>query len=168
MQKKMNAAVPILKAALDHVPFLAVVDPFDVGYVSIEKTDYNRRFPVFSLIYLLILIYFYDVQDCCYYVDYYDDYPVGSCSSLLLLSCQMSCASCTRGRECSARGLRQWSWHCALRAHTAGGWARSGRGRSGPRSWPRCRKHRSPNPSPMVACCQLRRRTSRPRSTRGR
>ena len=92
----MNAAVPILKAALDHVPFLAVVDPFDVGYVSIEKTDYNRRFPVFSLIYLLILIYFYDVQHCCYYVDYYGDYPVGS-SLFLLLSCQVSCASCTRG-----------------------------------------------------------------------
>ncbi len=96
MQKKMNAAVQLLKAVLDHVPYVAALDPFDVGYVSIEKTDYNRRFPVFSLIYLLILIYFYDVQHCCYYVDYYGDYLVGSFLLLLLLSCQMSCASCTR------------------------------------------------------------------------
>ena len=96
MQKRMNAAVQLLKAALDHVPYVAVVDPFDVEYVSITKIDYNRRFPVFSWIYLLILIYFYDVQH--YYVDYYyyGDYPVGS-SLLLLLSCQMSCVSCTHG-----------------------------------------------------------------------
>jgi hypothetical protein len=94
MQKRMN--VQLLKAVLDHVPYVAYVDPFDVGYVSIEKIDHhhNRRFPVFSLIYLLILIYFYDVQHCCYYVDHYGDYPVGSS---LLLSCLMSYASCTRG-----------------------------------------------------------------------
>ena len=90
----MNADVQLLKVALDHVHDVAFLDPFGVGYVSIEKIDYNRRYPVFSWIYLLILIYFYDVQHYC--VDYYGDYPVGS-SLLLLLSCLMSCVSCTHG-----------------------------------------------------------------------